>query len=196
MAEHAPDDHASIDEAVAALEQLGTADKVRLEKIARNRVRGLRHVDWTDVLQEAVARIIEGTRKWPRQVPLISFLAGVMRSIANEHWEQHSRTTAAGIVSEVDAQPFGETVSGGIVEAVPSGNPGPDRELEAKRELEAIEELFTDDEDALAIVMARAEGYSPAEIQKDFDMNPTQYASALRKIRRRLLRYGTEEAEQ
>lgn len=196
MAEHVQEDHASTDEAAAALEQLGTADKVRLEKIARNRVRGLQHVEWSDLLQEAVRRVIEGTRKWPLQVSIVVFMAGVMRSIANEYWEQHYRTEEAGVLLETDAQLPSDSVPVGIIDAAPSSNPGPDRELDAQHELEAIEELFTDDEDALAIVMAKAEGYSPIEIQKEFDMNSTQYASALKKIRRRLLRHETEKAEQ
>ena len=56
MVIQALDDHASPDEAAEALEQLGSAGLLRLEQIAKNRVRGLHHVEWADLLQEAVTR--------------------------------------------------------------------------------------------------------------------------------------------
>lgn len=196
MAEQALDDHASPDEAADALEQLGAAGLLRLEQIARNRVRGLHHVEWEDLLQEAVARVMGGTRKWPRKVPLIAFMAGVMRSIASEYRGQRDLTAEVGIVLEAETRPVGEESVAGVIDAAPAGNPGPDLELEAKRELDAIEELFVGDKDALAVVMARAEGYTPAEIQKDFEITTTRYNSTLKRIRRRLNEYDNERTEQ
>lgn len=189
MVIQALDDHASPDEAAEALEQLGSAGLLRLEQIAKNRVRGLHHVEWADLLQEAVTRVMEGTRKWPRELPIIDFMAGVMKSLANEYWKQRKRTAEAGIVLEAETSPIGEPDFAGAIDAAPSGNPGPDRELEAKCELEAIEALFIGDEDALAIVMAKAEGYTPQKIQNDFGITATRYDSKLRKIRRKLNEY-------
>jgi RNA polymerase sigma-70 factor (ECF subfamily) len=81
----AESDYATPDEAAVALEQLGPAGRIRLEKIARNRLRGL-NTEWEDLLQEALTRILEGSRKWPRNLPIINFVAGVMKSLASERW--------------------------------------------------------------------------------------------------------------
>ena len=83
----AESEHASPDEAAIALEQLGPADRIRLQQLARNRLYGL-NSQWEDLLQEALARILDGTRKWPRNVPIIAFVAGVMRSLAGEYWKE------------------------------------------------------------------------------------------------------------
>lgn len=196
MAEHAIDDYALPEEAVAALERLGVADQLRLRQTAQSRARGLWCIEWEDLLQESLTRIMEGTRRWPRKVPIITFVAGVMRSIASEHWEQHGRIAEAGVVVEADAQPPGQYDIVSVMEAATSNDPGPDMELEAKRELETIEQLFGRDEDALAVVMAKQEGYTRTEILKDFGMTPTQYASTLTRIRRKLLQYGKGRSEQ
>ena len=45
---------------------------------------------------------MEGTRKWPRELPIIDFMAGVMKSLANEYWKQRKRTAEAGIVLEAE----------------------------------------------------------------------------------------------
>ena len=196
MAEEALDDHASPDEAAQALKQLGIAGLLRLEELARNRAYGVHHLGWEDLLQEAVVRVLAGTRKWPREVPLIAFMAEVMRSIASEYRDQRDRTAAIGIALDAETLPVWETESAGAIATAPSGNPGPDSELEAKRDLAAIEELFIGDEDALAVVMAKAEGYTPAEIQSEFEITATRYDSTLKRIRRRLNEYDQERTEQ
>jgi RNA polymerase sigma-70 factor (ECF subfamily) len=43
------------------------------------------------LLQEAVLRALTGTRPWPPAVPLLAFLAGVMRSLCDEQWRRHRR---------------------------------------------------------------------------------------------------------
>jgi DNA-directed RNA polymerase specialized sigma24 family protein len=81
-------------------------------------------------------------------------------------------------------------------ESLSENNPGPEKEAGAREELKAIEAQFCDDDEGLAVVMARAEGYSPEEIQKMFNLNPTQYDSTLKRIRRRLDQYKKKGAEQ
>ena len=83
-------EYASPDEAATALAALAPADRIRLEKIARNRLQGPSNA-WEDLLQEAIRRILEGTRKWPRNVSLIVFVAEVMRSLASDYRRQQQQ---------------------------------------------------------------------------------------------------------
>ena len=168
-------EYASPEEAAAALEQLGPADRIRLQKLARSRLHGL-NAQWEDLLQEALTRILEGTRRWPRDVSLINFVAGVMRSLASENWHQQSRSHSQESGSE--------------------SHPGPEKEAEARAEIKAIEDHFGDDDTALAVVMARFEGYSPEEIQTMFTLTSTEYDSTLKRIRRKIDDYKKKGAEQ
>ena len=78
---------ASKQDIVDELRGLTDADLGRLEQIARLRAIGLHDVEWRDLLHEAVTRMLEGTRQWPKDVGLVVFLRQTMRSIASEHWE-------------------------------------------------------------------------------------------------------------
>src|SRR6185312_11601971 len=68
------------------------ADLLRLKVIARLYARGLpAHIGWTDLLQEAFTRVLDGSRRLPEGVPMVAFLAGVMRSIKEQYWRQARR---------------------------------------------------------------------------------------------------------
>src|SRR5215469_17670656 len=77
----------------AALAALSEEDLLRLRAIARLRARSLPPgtMSWSDLLHEAVLRALTGARPWPPAVPLLAFLAGVMRSLCDEQWRCHRR---------------------------------------------------------------------------------------------------------
>jgi len=167
------------DALASALRALSEADLLRLKTIAQLRVRELPGVQWTDLLHEAVLRALEGTRRWPRHVPLVVFLAGVMRSLADEHWRQHRVRAALFVV----AAPEAATVD-------------PERELIARESLLAVDRLFRDDAEALQLILGLANGWSAEEIQRAYAMDATRYATIRKRIRRRLLGAFTDGAWQ
>jgi DNA-directed RNA polymerase specialized sigma24 family protein len=68
---------------------------LRLRAIARLRARSLPGgISWSDLLHEAVVRALAGSRPWPPGVPLLAFLAGVMRSLCDEQWRRRRRQDA------------------------------------------------------------------------------------------------------
>jgi DNA-directed RNA polymerase specialized sigma24 family protein len=76
----------------AGLAALSEEDLLRLRAIARLRARSLPGgMSWCDLLHEAVLRALTGTRPWPTGVPLLAFLAGIMRSLCDEQWRHHRR---------------------------------------------------------------------------------------------------------
>src|SRR6516164_3012306 len=76
-----------------ALGALSEEDLLRLRAIARLRARSLPSggMSWSDLLHEAVLRALTGARSWPPGVPLLAFLAGVMRSLCEEQWRRYRR---------------------------------------------------------------------------------------------------------
>src|SRR6516162_10310879 len=114
----------------AALAALSQEDLWRLRAIARLRARSLPPgtMSWSDLLHEAVLRALTGARPWPPAVPLLAFLAGVMRSLCDEQWRRHRRQNHLPIPH-----------SGG-------GADDPERACAAAEMLAAIQRLFASDE--------------------------------------------------
>ncbi len=175
---------ATKDESAVALRQLSDADLLRLERIARIRVIGLHAVDWQDLLNEAVVRLLDGSRRWPRDVPLVVFLRETMRSIASEYWRRMKKPV---VVSESEAN-TDRTTGEGVVGNAADWTTQPERIASAAEVLDGIERGFSEDFDALKVIDGMASGKSPREIQEETCMNATKYASTQRRIRRRLAR--------
>jgi DNA-directed RNA polymerase specialized sigma24 family protein len=149
-------------EAAAAVRSLTVADKTALAKIAMLYAKKTPY-DHEDLLQEALCRVLGGARAWPRNVPALPFLWGVVRSIA---WEWKSRP--------VERAPEG---------ADPAGE---ERRAIAGLDLVRIIALFDDDPVAQAIVRGMMEGARGQELQELSRLDKTDYESKRTKIRRRI----------
>jgi RNA polymerase sigma-70 factor (ECF subfamily) len=168
-----------------AIHSLSDADLVRLKALARLWARGLPGgVGWTDVLHEAIARALDGSRKWPLGVPVLAFLSGIMRSICDDHWRRARRELEVLVRDE------------GLVDLGATGgeatSPSPERIVNAAQSLAAIDRLFACDPLALKIIAGLAEGLTPTEICKLHGMSERQYDTTRKRMRRALLRCGLE----
>jgi RNA polymerase sigma-70 factor (ECF subfamily) len=167
-----------------ALKLVSEIDLLRLKTLARLHARGLPpDVSWEDLLQEAITRLLVGSRKLPEGLSIIAFLAGVMRSLKAEHW----RRVQSGVEPR-GAAATRETGDNKVEVSDPA--PGPERSLMARQELTAIERLFADDRVARQIIAGLGEGLSPDEICARHGLSKTDYNSARRRMRRTLLREG------
>lgn len=152
-----------------AIRALSDADLVRLRALARLQARGLPGLDWPDLLNEAIARALDGSRRWPPEVSLLALLAGIMRSIEHDHRRRFALERAWRNGSEA------ATVD-------------PEEAVAARQALNAIFALFRDDEAVLRIVEGLAYGRSAAEIRALHGLSDTAYDSARKRLRRALLR--------
>jgi len=169
-----------------ALNLVTAMDLLRLKSVARLYARGLPpEVGWADLLQEAFARVLDGSRKCPEGLPMTAFLAGVIRSIRTEHWRR-ARRQAARL-----PQMLAELDPGGDLEGE-AGDPAPDpeRSLIAMQLLTEIYRLFAEDPRALQVIEGLFEGSSPERIRARYDMSKTDYDSTRKRMRRALLREG------
>ena len=79
-------------DAASAIQALSESDLVRLQALARLWSRGLPGgIGWADVLHEAIIRVLDGSRIWPPDVPILAFVSGVMRSICDDYWRRVRR---------------------------------------------------------------------------------------------------------
>ncbi len=174
LAERAAED--STAETARALAALPKTDMLRLKAIARLRARDLPgDIGWSDLLNEAVARALDGSRQRPRGVGITVFIAGIMRSIASEHWRRLRREAGIFEMSGED-------------EADPA--PDPERNLAALQALAALDQLFSGDLAASQILAGQAAGLSAKEIRETYRLSETEYDSTRKRMRRVLLRQG------
>ncbi|WFU79219.1 hypothetical protein QA645_32570 [Bradyrhizobium sp. CIAT3101] len=171
-----PHDTATLTEIAEALHAMSQADRVRLAHFARLRAAGLPGWDWEDLLHEAIDRVLSGSRAWPRSVPLIALLCGTIRSIAGDLWRERRNSPDVGSQATSENQGEGD---------LPDDSPEPERQVIARRTLEILD-FFEGDDEALAIVKGLADGSGPEEIQISLGMTARSYASAQKRIRRRI----------
>jgi len=125
-----------------ALAALTPSDLVGLKRLARLRARLLPGLEWDELLNEALLRALDGSRRWPEGVPLLAFLAGIMRSLVDSRAEERRRLaeqTLAGIEARVTASP--------------------EAQLHARQCLAAITQFFAGDPDVLALITELARQY-------------------------------------
>jgi DNA-directed RNA polymerase specialized sigma24 family protein len=149
-------------EAGAAIRSLTAADKIALTKIARLYAKKTPY-DHEDLLQEAICRVLAGTRAWPRHLATLPFLWGVVRSIAWEWKKELPDTPSDG------ADPASE-----------------ERRAIAGLDVIKIIALFDDDPAAQIIVRGMMEGARGQELQDLSGLDKTDYESKRTKIRRRI----------
>ena len=157
----------------AALAALSEEDLLRLRAIARLRARSLPDgMSWSDLLHEAVLRALTGARPWPPGVPLLAFLAGVMRSLCDEQWRRHRRQDNLPAPHDSD------------------GAHDPERTCAAAEALAAIQRLFASDEAALKVITGLISGMGAEDIRRHYNLTAVKYDTTRRRIRRTLLRHG------
>ena len=170
---------------IAPTDARENADLVRLQALAPLWTRGLPGcIGWADVLHEAIARALDGSRKWPADVPILAFLSGVMRSICDDQWRRARR--------EFEVLVRGEDVVDLCVSGDEATSPSPERVVAAAQSLAAVDRLFASDPPALKIIAGLAEGLTPTEICTLHGMSEREYDSTRKRMRRALLRRGLE----
>ena len=161
-------------------------DLLRLKSIARVYARGLPpELTWEDMLQEALTRIVTGSRRRPDGLTTVAFVAGILRSLRAEYWRRATHGSLGNGRGPMDRA--GEE---SLALALPDPAPGPERALSARQELVAIRQLFAGDPTALRIIEGLGEGLSAEQIRRAAGLSRTDYDSARRRMRRTLLREG------
>ena len=159
-------------EAVArALAALTPSDLVRLKRLAQLRARLLPGLEWDELLNEALLRALDGSRRWPDGVPLLAFIAGIMRSLVDGR--VHERRDLAE-----------RALAGGETRAVAP----PDARLHARQCLAAIAQFFAGDPDVLAFIGALARQYLGGAGHPAPQLSRKRHEAARKRLARAILR--------
>jgi DNA-directed RNA polymerase specialized sigma24 family protein len=149
-----------------ALRDLSATHKTLLVKIARAYAWKTCY-SHEDLIQEALTRVLEGKRAWPRKLPVAVFLRGVMRSIASD-WIAESRDDAVNI-DDI-----------GYVNHAAA----------ARIDVQKMFALFDDDPVAQKIFAAMLEGVKGEQLRQLSGLAPKDYETKRTKMRRRLEKWS------
>jgi DNA-directed RNA polymerase specialized sigma24 family protein len=160
-----PADTYAKDEIMRMLQSLTAPQKTGLNKVARIYAAktSYGHDGHKDLIQEAYLRVLNGQREWPRNVAVVPFLAGVMRSVA---WDWREKNQFDNAELELIGYE--------------------DQSAAARIDIEKIIGMFSGDPAAQTILLAMGEGARGEELRKLSGLSPTEYESKRTKIRRQL----------
>jgi DNA-directed RNA polymerase specialized sigma24 family protein len=171
-------EYATIQEVATGLARLSPSELDRIELRARLIVRGTT-MEPNDVINTVVERLLTRNekygRQWHRKETLADCFHRTMKSIVRDYW-RHQQIPMVAI---------SDTAAGH------QADPDPEMQLVAREELLQVLKALGNDDNTAAIALALASGSSPAEVRKHFNLSKTGYESALKRIRRRLLKHET-----
>jgi DNA-directed RNA polymerase specialized sigma24 family protein len=171
------DDHLSRSEIYS---KLSNADILRLSEIARLYARRSPMTP-DELLNESVMAALSGSRKCPRNVPLIAFLARTMQSIVfNEKRKESSLLRQESVKNNLANDP---------ALSLPDERPTPLETVEAISEIEALFTPFEHDNDVKMLLMGLQDGCSPDEICEIAGWDRKTYGTVRKRLRRGVDKY-------
>jgi DNA-directed RNA polymerase specialized sigma24 family protein len=187
-------EHFSGAEVTEAIRGLDSTALVRLRRIARFLAR-FSSIAADDLVQEACCRAMEETRVCPREMLLVPFLAGVMRSILSGAAKAHARHPEWPL-DELMAKGRDWSDNAMTAEAVLIATEDEKALIERAAVIKRqVLGLFEDDLVAQTIAEGVMEGLEGEELRVLTELDKTAFASKRKFIRRRIAKTFPESAK-
>lgn len=180
-----PKKHLSSSELCETINEFSKADCLRVEKIAGIMANKC-GMTQEDILQEAFTRALDETRRCPRDVKVINFLAGIMRSIASSDAKSFTRYPHVSL--QTPKFEGGHDYQTDLKETTPSmTEAGMIARMDLNRIREKIPPLFESDSEPIQfLVEGILDGMEVGELQEFSGLYGKEYSSARRLFRRRI----------
>jgi RNA polymerase sigma-70 factor (ECF subfamily) len=168
-------------ESALALRLVSQHELLKLKVIARTYVWGLPpDVRWEDLLEQALTRVLVGSRRTPTGINSVAFLAGIMRSLRTEYLRQAREARS----SRNSLSASEEECALDVLDTSPSTKGA------------QLAALFVGDATVLGIIAGLGEGLSVEQVRTSLKLSKADCDAARKRIRRILLRAGlTSESE-
>lgn len=174
----------SPDEFLEQLNKLPATDVSRVMNVAMAKYVNGTGMEFGDLLQESIARILAGSRRVPKNVPMVAFLIQTIRSISSTERNKDDVALVDSLEDRIDE-----------LSTIPSHAPSPEQIIvEAQKSqyhrnvLDQLNAAFNDDPHAQAIFQGRMERLSSSEIRENSSMSSHEYDAARKRVDRTLLR--------
>lgn len=179
------------EEVKAVIEQLSPADWHRLEYRSNLLALGLASVSGSDLLQEALTKLMIGDRVFPKNVSPIKVIDNVMRSEAS-NWREREKD--GPIDHYVDVTPLsqpGDEDDDEVLTVVPENPITPERIVESWQLLEAINTAVAEDEEFQELIAVWTLGIKGKNAAEYLGWDMKRYEAASKRLKRRI--NSTEE---
>ena len=173
--------YATREEAHHAIQDLQKSDFAKLMWIARSftskrRLNGA-DAEPDDLLQEAIAKTLDGRRRWSREVSIIRHLDRVMESDSGHLVERRKLEAKRGRDHLYDPDLHRESAS---------LEPSPEDRVRDRDALDNALAWFAGDKQVLQLIRFKGDDRLASEIRCELGMSKTEYDTVTKRIRRRL----------
>lgn len=177
---------ATLDQLEAELEQLSDSDWIRLRKMAARHSWGTRLVDPDELINETIARLVGGTRRWSTGMKFVPWMDSAMKSVADgiRNLKITKAEALAGDLIDCDESDEALDVFGEDSRTPLDSMLTEEARKAATDALEKIGKHFKGDQDIEWILMGFEDGLKADEIRELGGMNQTQYETARKRMRR------------
>lgn len=178
MTDGTPEEYFSVHEIREQLRLLSAEDFARLLLGARAYAKGSSFTAH-DILDQAVLASLSGDRRRRRDLELLSFLFGAMKSIAfNERKKAKSNALDKASEMDVDIVDMAVHYDDALALMISAED--------ARARIELLADYVKDNENAGFVLEGWLDDMSPAEVREATGMTATQYDSARKYLNRRL----------
>lgn len=187
-------DYYSPDETNLLLKDLSDADCLKLGKLAKFQSAKVLNMESDDLVQEGLARVLDGTRKWPRGLDIATFMNKVFGSIISTYAKHHDTAIKHGYLTEQDV--LGDCDDGtSLSENVSSTQSDIQNIVYAKEMMSRVIDELASDPKVQAVALSIAEGLSAKETQNQFSLSVNEYDAARKRLRRMINSLLSEEMQ-
>jgi DNA-directed RNA polymerase specialized sigma24 family protein len=165
------------EEIVEKIDDLSDGDYLKLAQMRRVWCNNIRGWSADDLFHETLTRLLEGKRHVPTDVNFTYALANIMRSIASDMREQQTKFTMDVSDEELEIEDTRSTLDSLINEET----------------LIDLQKRVGNDNTAAKVLRLRAQEFSPDEICSKLSIRRTTYDSALKRIRRAVLKESEDQ---
>jgi hypothetical protein len=179
------DDRLSSAEVRQELENMSTADRVRVERLAQYAFAGVSGMSDEDLLQEAYTKLMSGERIWRRGFAAVPAIASVLDSMASNlrKREANSPIETGTIIAATEVIDDADLL---VRNVEPIAAMTPEDAAYDSQQLKKLEALLADDEEATLVAWEWAMGRRGKEAIEALGMSENQYEAARKRLMRKL----------
>jgi hypothetical protein len=172
------------------MQEFSRSDWHRANRRAQLLCIGLPYLTPNDLLHEAIVQFLDGNRRCPRNVELLTSLFAVMRSVAS-HVRRRMKDGpidhVVEVVSDYDDYDDEDAISN---TAIPITFASPEKIVQDRESIAEIEKLFEGDFEVKALLHSWAKGNLGSDARFDIGLSSNKFEAAKKRLRRMLADLG------
>jgi hypothetical protein len=176
---------ASIHDICASIQSLTGPEWVRIRTFAATLLWETDFASPDELINETLERFLSGSRSWPKDVAFLTCLCNAMKSVADgDRGLIHKRYEVEATTDQPSDLMAGKDTH---IESAEQEALKDERRVAAARDLAHIYAVFQDDEEVNWVLLGIEDRMPPADLQAISGMTQTQYETARKRLRRKVM---------